>query len=71
MPTIFMKVSPKVHSAVMRLAREQRIRAWKALEFLIPVALLEDLNSSIQQKTEGRAIRQDTPRPSLITPSDN
>lgn len=45
-----MKVSPKVHSIVMHLARTQRIRAWKALESLISADLLELESSSIQQK---------------------
>jgi hypothetical protein len=54
--TVDMRVSPKVHQAVMRLARKNRTRAWKALESLIPPALLEhDSSSTLQPMRSSRA----------------
>ena len=50
MNTVDMRISKRVHKRVMQIARERHIRAWKALESLIPAALLEIESSSIQQK---------------------
>ena len=48
--TVMMKVSPRARNGIMRLARQQKTRAWVILDSLLPAALLESNSSSIQQK---------------------
>ncbi len=48
--TVMMKVSPRARNGILRLARQQKTRAWVILDSLLPAALLESNSSSIQQK---------------------
>jgi hypothetical protein len=64
--TVLMKVSPRARDGIIRLARQQKTRAWVVLDSLLSATLLEGKTLNMQQKTEGRAL---TRQGSRVLPS--